>query len=141
MMRHWRACVLECSRRLGNLGIACIPVVATLPVPIAQIGSYAITICFQWSFSMTLLTASSCFVTTSTVVPFSRSSKLSPQHKMTPMPPFTAVSVFLAMNSSSSRRIVRLSECPSNVQVMPESFSCSTEISPVKAPFGLSKQF
>lgn len=42
---------------------------------------------------------------------------------------------------SSSWRITLRSEWPRMVQVMPLSFSCWTEISPVKAPFGLSKTF
>lgn len=57
------------------------------------------------------------------------------------MPPSMAVLVLLAMNASLSCRMTRRSLWPRRVQVMLESLSCSTEISPVKAPLGLSKTF
>lgn len=118
-----------------------VPVVATLPVPMAQMGSYATTTFFHPSVPMALFTASSCLVTISTVTPFSRSSRLSPQQRITPIPPSSAAFDLHATNSSSSRRMVRRSECPNNVQVMLLSFNWATEISPVNAPLGLSKTF
>ena len=118
-----------------------VPVVATFPVPMAQMGSYAITTLPQPSLPISLFRASSCFVTTSTVVPFSLSSRLSPQHQITPIPPSNAALVLQATVSSDSFRIVRRSEWPRMVHVIPESTSWETEISPVKAPLGRSKTF
>jgi len=57
------------------------------------------------------------------------------------MPPSMAVLVLLAMKESVSWRMTRRSLWPRRVQVMLESLSWETEISPVKAPLGLSKTF
>lgn len=54
------------------------------------------------------------------------------------MPPSRAALVLEATKESVSERRVRRSEWPRRVQVMLESRSCETEISPVKAPLGLS---
>lgn len=77
------------------------------------------------------LRAASCLVTTSTVLPASRSSSDSPQHQMTLMPLSVAYLVLEETTSSDSLRIVRRSLWPRMAQVAPVSLSCSTEISPV----------
>lgn len=109
------------------------------------------------------ITAAICEVTTSTVELDSRCSRDSPQQNITPRPPSIAALAFKAMNyephvsecylvvdfssllarlkgrtSSDSPRIWRRSLWPRMTQVMFESLSWSTEISPVKAPSGLS---
>lgn len=47
----------------------------------------------------------------------------------------------ISLTSSSSPKITLLSLCPVKTHPMPLSFNCSALISPVKAPFGLSKTF
>src|SRR5690242_8986378 len=105
-------------------------------------GSYAMTTLSQEApVPILAFRASNCLVTTSTVLSDSRSSRDSPQHQITPMPASVAHLVLLATTSSLSHRMVRRSEWPRIVQVILLSFSWDTEISPVKAPLGLSKTF
>mmetsp|Transcript_27192 Transcript_27192/g.37499 ORF Transcript_27192/g.37499 Transcript_27192/m.37499 type:complete len:235 (-) Transcript_27192:177-881(-) len=108
--------------------------VATLPVPIAQIGSYAITIFDQSSSERLSLMACSSVVQTSRVLPASLCSKLSPMQAITFKPLSTAYFTLVPTHLSDSLRSWRRSECPSITQLTPKSRSISALISPVNAP-------
>ena len=125
LMAAWTSCA--CS------------VVATLPVPMAHTGSYAMTILDQ-SLVFSLTAANWC-VTTLIVSFASRWSSVSPQQKMTFRPPLRAAAVLLAIKESLSPRTTRRSEWPVKDHPILASASCSALISPVKAPLGLSKTF
>lgn len=56
--------------------------VATLPVPIAHIGSYAIIQLITFSGGMYLKALTICFLINSSVTPLSRCSRLSPQQRI-----------------------------------------------------------
>mmetsp|Transcript_30792 Transcript_30792/g.43111 ORF Transcript_30792/g.43111 Transcript_30792/m.43111 type:complete len:203 (-) Transcript_30792:560-1168(-) len=107
--------------------------VAVLPVPIAQTGSYAITMFSKLFEGTRVATERSWRVMTDKVLPLSRSSSVSPTHKTTFSPAFKACTVFIAMVSSdslSSGRCLR-SECPRITQFTPTSLSISAVYSPV----------
>lgn len=82
--------------------------VAVLPVPIAQTGSYAITI-FDQSSTCSLI-ALSYLSFTSLVLPDSLSSSDSPMHAKTENPCSTALFVLRATSSSVSPKRLLLSE-------------------------------
>mmetsp|Transcript_75098 Transcript_75098/g.218012 ORF Transcript_75098/g.218012 Transcript_75098/m.218012 type:complete len:210 (+) Transcript_75098:163-792(+) len=106
--------------------------VATLPVPIAQTGSYAITTLDQ---SLTFVVmADNWRLFTSSVLPASRSSKVSPMQNTTFKPASWHFAIFSAVSSSVSPYFVRRSEWPINVHERPRSTMASAVHSPVKAP-------
>mmetsp|Transcript_66597 Transcript_66597/g.168741 ORF Transcript_66597/g.168741 Transcript_66597/m.168741 type:complete len:333 (+) Transcript_66597:45-1043(+) len=113
--------------------------VATLPVPIAHTGSYAMTMSSQ----LVILdrTAANCRWLTSSVLPVSRSSKSSPMQNMTLMPAFWQISSLAAVISSVSPYLVRRSEWPMRVHSIAMSLRCSAFHSPVKAPMPVALTF
>ena len=104
--------------------------VATLPVPIAHTGSYAITTSFHAAAGSALAYAASCADTTDTVVPASRSPSVSPRHAITRRPAATPAAAFSATTALVSH-FARRSECPTMAYRTPAEASMEEEISPV----------
>mmetsp|Transcript_18399 Transcript_18399/g.56465 ORF Transcript_18399/g.56465 Transcript_18399/m.56465 type:complete len:247 (+) Transcript_18399:533-1273(+) len=115
---------------------------AVTPVPMAQTGSYATAIESQsfsvkspfnraprWSSS-----------TTASILPASRSSRVSPTQNMTLSPALSAFFVFVTTRSEDSFWFVRRSEWPRITHVHPISFSISAGTSPVYAPYDVALQ-
>ena len=72
--------ILQISSRISFMLLFASSLVAVFPVPIAHIGSYAIIV-FSTCSSVSPSNASLvCVVIISFVIPFSRSSRLSPTH-------------------------------------------------------------
>mmetsp|Transcript_16677 Transcript_16677/g.41979 ORF Transcript_16677/g.41979 Transcript_16677/m.41979 type:complete len:307 (-) Transcript_16677:150-1070(-) len=113
--------------------------VATLPVPIAHTGSYAMTMSSQ----LVILgrTAVNWRLFTSSVLPDSRSSSDSPMQKMTLTPAFWHNSSLVAVTSSVSPYLTRRSEWPIKVHAISMSLRCSTFHSPVNAPMPVALIF
>ena len=103
--------------------------VAVLPVPIAHTGSYAMTI--LETSSMPLRPWVICLSSTSSVLPPSRSSSVSPMHTMGVSPAASAASVRLFTVSSVSPKYCLRSLCPMMTYFTPYSLSIAAEISPV----------
>mmetsp|Transcript_45132 Transcript_45132/g.109845 ORF Transcript_45132/g.109845 Transcript_45132/m.109845 type:complete len:231 (-) Transcript_45132:393-1085(-) len=120
------------SRMEACVSCACSGV-AVRPVPIAQIGSYAMTTFSQSSFVKTSAYALIWGKTKSFVVPASRFSRGSPQHAMTERPLSNAY-LALAATSPSGSPFPRRSEWPTTTHPTPISVSISALVSPVKAP-------
>ena len=115
--------------------------VAVLPVPIAHTGSYAMTMLSSSSLSMSLNAATVWRVTTSSVLPLSRSSRVSPTHTMGLSPAASAAFMRALTVSSVSPKYCLLSLCPMMTYSTPSSTSISALISPVKAPFAAQCTF
>ena len=108
---------------------------ATLPVPMAHTGSYAITILSDKSFrSCNPFRVYNYFSNTSKVEPDSLSSKVSPMQSTTLNPSAKKESNFYPINSSDSPNNFLLSECPNRVQPIFKSLKCFKLVSPVNAP-------
>src|SRR5450432_1417608 len=108
--------------------------VAVLPVPMAQTGSYAITILANCSSLRPAIPFWNWLASKASVPPLSRSSRRSPTHTMGETPNSSAACVRLSTVSSVSPKYWRRSLWPMRVWVTPTAFSMGPEISPVKAP-------
>ena len=108
--------------------------VAVLPVPIAQIGSYAMTTFLISSTATPCSAILICLRMTSMVTSCSRSVSDSPTHRIGRRPFSSATRTFLLQASSVSLKYWRRSEWPMMTYLTPSSLSISAEISPVNAP-------
>src|SRR4051812_8854173 len=110
--------------------------VATLPVPIAQIGSYAITT--SCSRASGTFSSASCtwWRSLRCVSPASYSSSVSPTHSIGCSPASSAAGTFSARARSVSLKCCRRSECPSSTPFTPSSTIMGADTSPVYAPSG-----
>src|SRR5512132_2684143 len=85
---------------------------AVRPVPIAQMGSYATTTDRANDASTPPNARRTCWVTVASVPPASRSSSVSPTHRIGVMPCAKTDRSFLFTRTSSSPKSWRRSECP-----------------------------
>mmetsp|Transcript_3856 Transcript_3856/g.6358 ORF Transcript_3856/g.6358 Transcript_3856/m.6358 type:complete len:210 (+) Transcript_3856:434-1063(+) len=108
--------------------------VAVRPVPIAQTGSYAMTMSFIISAETPLRPSVSCTSHTLNVSPDSRSSLSSPIHRMHLRPSPRILSTFLFVSASLSPKTERRSEWPASTYVQPTDLSMAVEVAPVYAP-------
>src|SRR3954451_4855751 len=115
--------------------------VAFLPVPIAQIGSQAITT--SPSRSACTFSSPSCtwWRSLRSVSPASRSSSVSPTHSNGTSPASSAAGTFACSARSVSPKSCRRSECPRTVPCTSSSLSIRGLTSPVNGPSGASCMF
>src|SRR5512144_3197962 len=115
--------------------------VAVRPVPIAQIGSYAITTSPRRSSGTSERSASIWRVRIPSVSSESRCDSFSPTQRIGCRPAPSATGTFRARASSLSAKCWRRSEWPRITPSTPSSTSIGAETSPVKAPSGSSCMF
>src|SRR5699024_448735 len=108
--------------------------VADLPVPIAQIGSYAMTDAFTWSEDRSASALVTWSLTRDSALPPSRSSSVSPQQMIGTSPFACRACAFLLTVSSVSAKCSRRSEWPTMTYFTPRSSSIAGDTSPLNAP-------
>src|SRR6266511_3671381 len=104
---------------------------AVLPVPIAQIGSYAMTTLSTCTGVSPSRAASSCAIECATWSPASRTSRPSPTHRIGASPLARAAFTLALTIASSSWWYARRSECPTTTYWQPSLASIPPEMSPV----------
>src|SRR5580692_1085164 len=124
------------SARMNAIASCACSGVATLPVPIAHIGSYAITTSASRSLGTFARSSRTCWRSLRSVSSLSRSSSVSPTHRIGVSPAASAAGTFSASALSVSPNSARRSECPSTTPRTSSSHSIGAEISPVYAPSG-----
>ena len=110
-------------------------------MPIAQMGSYAITTSASRDASTSARSASIWRLSTASVSPASRWSSVSPTQRMGRRPAPSSAGTLRASASSVSQKRARRSEWPTIAPATPSSRSIGIAISPVNAPESASWTF